>query len=162
MYVIVAALKAVIGDRTDALMGQSSELTRIEVKSAVDQAKKGEGHAPELTLSLMSTRSDIKSKEEMGSVRGLISEMRALVTNLRTHSDQSHRRAIELAIAEQAMGKLQKASAEQLKAVAALERWVRRLDARVEAKFYQRDESIPSYDECSSRVLQTATADICT
>jgi E3 ubiquitin-protein ligase SHPRH len=122
VYVIVAALKAVIGDRTDALTGQSNELTKIEVKSAVDQAKKGEGHAPGLTLDLMDIRSKIKPTEEMGSVRGLISEMRALVTNLRAHSDQSHRRSIELAIVEQALGKLQIASAEQLKAIAGLER----------------------------------------
>ncbi|KAF7712908.1 Zinc finger RING-type domain-containing protein [Penicillium ucsense] len=82
MYVYMEALRAMYADRHDALTGQKNILISHETRAGISQAKKGEGPSPELFLSIMSTRSELMPKPELGSLRGIVSELRSLVGSL--------------------------------------------------------------------------------
>ncbi|KAI9894478.1 MAG: hypothetical protein M1814_003236 [Vezdaea aestivalis] len=123
VYVYMTALKAILADRNDVLTtGQENQLTITEVKQAIWVANKGEGHSPELLLSLMGVRDEFKPREGLGSVRLLVAEIRALVTNLRTQAELSNRRAAaEYQLADRLSEHTQKVFVEQLKLVSKLE-----------------------------------------
>jgi E3 ubiquitin-protein ligase SHPRH len=123
VMVYVQALRAVIADRYDALTGQENKLTEYDVKWALTLAKKGEGAFPEKTLELLAARKHIKPTKEMGSVRGIISELRGLATSLRTDAQNGNVRAQnELSIIEAQLNATQKQLAEQTKANSAIEK----------------------------------------
>lgn len=122
VVVYVQALRAVIEDRHDALSGQENQLVKFEMKTALRQAKAGDGAFPEKVLELLNIRAGLKPAKEMGSVRGVLSDLRALATQLRTDANGSSRAANELAIVERNMRVVQKHLNEQNKAVVALRR----------------------------------------
>ena len=117
------ALRAAIADRHDALTGQENQLILHEVKTALRYAKIGDGPSPPLTLTLLNLRERLKPTKELGSIRGIAAELRALVQNLRLDADKGNGRAQnELAIVEKQLGACQKQLAEQTKANSGLEK----------------------------------------
>jgi E3 ubiquitin-protein ligase SHPRH len=121
----VQALRAVIADRHDALTGQENKLVEYEVKQTLRLAKEGEGAAPEKALELLHIRQKLKPTKEAGSVRGIVAELRALISSLKPDADRGSARAQnELSIVEKQLGITQKQLSEQTKATTALEKEV--------------------------------------
>lgn len=118
----VDALRALIADRHDVLTGQDNELIKHEMSVAFKQAKEGQGHSPELLLKLLSVRTRLKPAKDLGSVRGMITELRELKTTLRGATEKgSSRAAAELLIVNAALRNLHQISVEQTKVVAGLD-----------------------------------------
>ena len=123
VYVYMEALRAVVADRHDALTGQSNILIRGEMGIALQKAMHKEGHAPELMQQLLRTRLNVKPKEELGSIRGIITELRALKSSLRGPDERaSTRTAAEIAMIDKALETLQSDATKQAKATAGLEK----------------------------------------
>jgi E3 ubiquitin-protein ligase SHPRH len=123
VMVYVEALRAVIADRHDALTGQENQLVAHEVKTSLRLAKDGEGPFPEKTLELLNARSQIKPTKEMGSIRGIVAELRALATSLRPDAENGSMRAQnELSIVEKQLKATQKQFSDQTKVTMALEK----------------------------------------
>ena len=117
------ALRAAIADRHDSLTGQENQLILHEVKTALRYAKVGDGPSPSLTIDLLKLREQLKPPKELGSVRGIVAELRALSQNLRLDADKGNIRAQnELSIVEKQLSAAQKQLAEQTKANGALEK----------------------------------------
>ncbi|KAF9886202.1 hypothetical protein FE257_011925 [Aspergillus nanangensis] len=93
MYVYMESLRAMFADRHDSLTGQKNVLIAHEVKSGIIQAQKGEGPSPELFLEVMNTRSNLKPDPQLGSLRGIISELRSLATSLEWQANEGSARA---------------------------------------------------------------------
>ena len=125
VMVYVHALKTIIGDRHEALTGQVSLLVENEAQLAVRLAKEGRGAFPEKTLQLFLERQNLKTTKEMGSVRGVVGELRALATSLRPDAENGSARAqTELSVVERHLNLTQKQLSEQTKATVALEKEV--------------------------------------
>ncbi|KAI9814757.1 MAG: hypothetical protein M1827_003023 [Pycnora praestabilis] len=126
VYVYMEALRAMVADRHDAITGQENVLIARDMKFALEQANEGKGHNPELLKSLLIVRAQLKpAAEEMGSLRGIIAEVRSVVTSLRWQEGQgSGRASAELAIVEQELKSIQEISNDQAKAASALEKEV--------------------------------------
>lgn len=123
VYVYVDALRALIADRHDILTGQDNELIKHEMGVAFRQAKEGQGHSPELLLKLLSIRNRLKPAKDVGSVRGMITELREIKTTLRGATEKGNSRAAaELLIVNGALETLHQISTEQTKTVAGLDR----------------------------------------
>jgi E3 ubiquitin-protein ligase SHPRH len=117
----IQALRAIIEDRFDALTGQSNELVRTEIKSALRLAKNGEGAAPEKTIALLKERDQVKPPENLGSIRGIISDLRGIAVSLKIDADGgSARAATELAILDKERIKIQTQASQQNKIVVTL------------------------------------------
>lgn len=164
VYVYMEALRAVIADRHDALTGQSNMLIRGEMATALQRAARGEGHSPELMQCLLRTRLTVKAKEEMGSIRGIMTELRALKSSLHGPDERlGTRAAAEIAIIDKALGNLQLDAAKQAKATAGLEKELDifrdTMNARLE--FYRQLQTIsdtvaPYEEDLADAALQTA------
>lgn len=114
IYVYMEALGAIVSDRHDALTGQKNGRIDHEIKFALQKATSGEGHCPDLMISLMAMRSTLRPHDDLGSLRGDIAELRALRTTL----DGGNTRAVaELGIVEETLQTLQRIFNEQTKAV---------------------------------------------
>jgi E3 ubiquitin-protein ligase SHPRH len=125
VMVYVEALRAAVADRHDALTGQENKLVQFEVKTALRIARDGEGAFPEKTIELLNTRQQLKPTKEMGSIRGIVAELRNLVTLLRPQAESGSARAqFELSIVDKQLNLTQKQLSEQTKATAALEKEV--------------------------------------
>lgn len=123
VMVYVQALRAAIADRHDALTGQENLLIKNDVRTALKFAKEGEGAFPEKTIELLNARLQIKPTKEMGSLRGIVTDLRGLVTFLRPDAEGGSLRAqSELAIVEKQLAVTQKQFSEQIKATTALEK----------------------------------------
>ncbi|KFY37145.1 hypothetical protein V495_07337 [Pseudogymnoascus sp. VKM F-4514 (FW-929)] len=121
IVIYVLALRAVIEDRHDALSGQENQLVKHEVKTAIAQAKADDGPLPELTLELLKARAEIKPSITLGSIRGILSDLKTLSSELKLEVTKgSSRAAYELEIVEQNMTIVRKHLDAQNKAVAAL------------------------------------------
>jgi E3 ubiquitin-protein ligase SHPRH len=125
VMVYVQVLRTAIADRHDGLTGQENKLVHQEIKTALRMAKEGEGAFPEKTIELLNIRQQLKPTKEMGSVRGIVAELRALATSLRPDAENGNIRAQnEFAIVEKQLGLTQKHLSEQTKATIALEKEV--------------------------------------
>ena len=123
VYVYVDALRALTADRHDIVTGQHNELIKHEMNVAFKQAKEGKGHSPELLIQKLTLRNKLLPEKGIGSIRGLITDMRELRTTLRSAAERgSTRAAAEVLILNSALAKLHKISTEQIKAVAIIER----------------------------------------
>ncbi|MCJ1471859.1 hypothetical protein MMC13_000500 [Lambiella insularis] len=166
VYVYMEALRAAVADRHDVLTGQHNILIRGEMTTALQQAIRGEGHSPELMRRLLSIRSKLKPKEELSSIRGIITELRALKTSLRPLEDRgSSRTSAEIAIINKALETLQLDAAKQFKAVAGLNKEVEifrdAMNARLE--YYRQLQTIsdavaPYERELNEEALEAAIA----
>jgi E3 ubiquitin-protein ligase SHPRH len=125
VMVYVQALRSVIADRHDALTGLENKLVEYEAKTALRLAKEGDGAFPEKTLELLVERQKLKPAKDMGSVRGVVAELRALATSLRPDAENGSARAQnELSIVEKQLNLTQKQLSEQTKTTVALEKEV--------------------------------------
>src|ERR1700712_4808197 len=92
----VNSLRFVIADRHDALTGQENELVRYEVKFLKRALKDLENHhvaCPEKTVELLGIREALKPTKDMGSVRGIQSELRVLAASLKLDAQAGSSRA---------------------------------------------------------------------
>jgi E3 ubiquitin-protein ligase SHPRH len=121
VLVLVQALRTVIEDRHDALSGQENILVSGEVKTASKLAKEGGGPFPEKLLELFKIREQVKPSKDHGSIRGIISDLRALATSLKLDAEKGNTRAAnELSIVEHERQRVQKQYSEQSKAIVTL------------------------------------------
>ncbi|KAI9880421.1 MAG: hypothetical protein M1830_003461 [Pleopsidium flavum] len=150
IYVYMEALGAIISDRHDALTGQKNGRIDHEIKFALQKARSGEGHCPDLVISLMARRSALLPHDDLGSLRGGISDLRALRTTL---DGCNTRAAAELGIVEETLQTIQQVFNEQTKAVAGLlkELDVFRDTMNSRLEFYRQlqqiSDSVAPYDE---------------
>lgn len=125
MYVYMEALRSLSADRHDALTGQKNVLISHEVKAGLIQAQKGEGPSPQLFISVMNTRSDLMPGVQLGSLRGIVSELRSLVTSLEWQASGGSTRAqAEVEMVGLVLKNAGQMIAEQLKVSSNLEREV--------------------------------------
>ena len=82
MYVYMEALRTICADLSGALTGQKNPLIDHDVKGGIILAGKGEGPFPELFLSVMGVRNELLLNPELGSLRGIIYELRAFFNSL--------------------------------------------------------------------------------
>jgi E3 ubiquitin-protein ligase SHPRH len=128
MYAYMEMLRALFADRADAVSGQENILIKHEMKMLQRAAKEGEGPAPELMIKLLAERAQQRVPSELGSLRGIVSEVRQLVTALQWQEGGGSTRArAELGIAETLLQHCQKLVSAQAKAVSALEQEVGRI-----------------------------------
>jgi E3 ubiquitin-protein ligase SHPRH len=125
MYAYMEALRALYADRSDALTGQTNTLIAHEVKMALRAAKVGAGPAPQVLISLMAEREKNRVSPDLGSLRGIIAEIRHLITALQWQEGAGSVRArAELGIANNILQFTQQMSASQTKTITALEQEV--------------------------------------
>ena len=90
---------------------------------ALRQANEGKGHSPELLIHLLTLRGQLLPEKGMGSLKGLLTEIREMKTSLRSAAERgSSRAAAEMLILNGVLDKLPKIVTEQTKAVIGLER----------------------------------------
>ncbi|KAL8778980.1 MAG: hypothetical protein Q9203_000726 [Teloschistes exilis] len=125
VYSYVDALRAIVSDFHDIITGQRNMLIEHEMKVAVRQATEGGGHSPELLLELLHIRQKMRPPAGVGSIRGVITDLREHRTNLRTLMDRGNVRAgAEFGIINDSLTVIQKLSNELLASAAALDREV--------------------------------------
>lgn len=125
MYVYMESLRCMYADRNDALTGQRNTLISHEVKMGIIQAQKGEGPSPQLFLSIMKRRSELIPDPQLGSLRGIVSELRSLATSLEWQASGSSSRArAELELVGMILKNAGQMLSEQLKVSTNLEREV--------------------------------------
>ena len=116
VYVYVDALRALVADRHDIITGQKNELIRVETSQALQKARFGMGHSPDLQIQLITTRNKLLPHDDLGSIRGLTAEVRELKMGLRGAVERNNSRAAaELIILNGVFQKLHKISNEQSK-----------------------------------------------
>lgn len=154
MYVYMEALRAMFADRHDAITGQKNILIAHEVKNGIIQAQSGEGPSPPLFLSVMNKRSELKPDPELGSLRGILAELRSLATSLEwQESGGSSRARAELELVNIVLENATKMNAEQVKATSGLEREVEMfrdtMNHRLEyyRQLQQISDTVAPYDE---------------
>ena len=145
VMVYVQSLRAMIEDRHDALTGQENVLVKGEIATALRLAKDGEGAFPEKLLELLQVRAKLKPSKEMGSLRGVLSDLRGLATTLKFDSENgSSRAASEYALVDKQRQKVQKQFNEQIKAVTVLrkeiEDFTKLMNSRLE--FYRQLQQV--------------------
>jgi E3 ubiquitin-protein ligase SHPRH len=127
LYVYIMALRTLVADRNTAVHGLRDLLIEHELQVAVKKAKEKEehkrGHAPELVLEIAKIREKLKPQEADGSLKGVISATRSLITALQWKADAADERADrELDIAKRHLEQIQAISSEQEKAITELEK----------------------------------------
>ena len=124
-YVYVDALRALVSDRHDLLTGQQNLLIEHEMKVALAEAKEGRGHAPLLLQELLKKRKALKVPANIGSLRGLLTQLREVKTDLRGAVERNNSRAAaEMLLINKALTRLQLTLTEQSKIMTALDREV--------------------------------------
>ncbi|KAI9714483.1 MAG: hypothetical protein M1820_000444 [Bogoriella megaspora] len=134
LYVYIESLRAIVADRFTTLSGQTNTLIEYEMKQYVRQAKNDlelpddipreerTAHAPELLLKNMDVRNTLKPTDEVGSLRGLLHELRSMATALEWQEGQGSARAgAELEIVKAQLAKIQDTLNAQLKTTTGLE-----------------------------------------
>jgi E3 ubiquitin-protein ligase SHPRH len=154
MYVYMEGLRVLFADRHDALTGQENLLINNEVKKDLALAEKGEGASPSLYIEIMKKRDEIKPDTQLGSLRGIVSELRSMATSLDYQAkDGSQRARAELAIVNQVLRHASHISAEQSKTASRLEKEVElfrdTMNNRLEyyRQLQQISDTVAPYDE---------------
>lgn len=157
MYVYMEALRTMYADRHDALTGQKNILISHETRAGITQAKAGEGPSPQLFLSIMNTRCELMPEPELGSLRGIVSELRSLAGSLEWQaSGGSSRASAELELVTLVLKNAGHILAEQIKTCSNLEKEVEMFrDAMNNRLEYYRhlqqiSDTVAPYDEESA------------
>lgn len=166
IFCYVQALRAVIADRHGCLTGQDNKLISFETNTALRLAKEGEGPFPEKTLELLQIRRELKTPPKLGSVRGIVAELRALATSIRPEPGTGSARMLqELSIVETQLSNTQKHLSKQTKATAALEKelelFTNVMNARLEyyRQLQQVSDSVAPYEgPINDQVIQSMLA----
>ncbi|KAL2259405.1 hypothetical protein VTK26DRAFT_6921 [Humicola hyalothermophila] len=132
ILVYLQILRTALADRQAAITGQINFLAEHEIKAAARAAADGKGPFPEKLLELLQVREDIKPPFVEGyplsSLRGLVSELRALSVKLRNDaSTGSARAANEFAVVSSLLKSTMEQQASQAKAATAVEKELQRL-----------------------------------
>ena len=94
-----------------------------EIRFALQQANEGVGHSPDLLKKLLSVRRALRPPQNLGSVRGIVTQLRELKTELRSQTQKpGSRTSAELAVADAALQQLHSIANEQTKAVNRIDR----------------------------------------
>ena len=154
LYVYMEVLRAMVADRHDVLTGQRNTLIDHEMSSALRQAMEGAGHSPKLCKNLIAMRNALKPPERSGSIRGIITELRAFKATLRVQEEKPTGRAVmEIAMVDRTLEVLNRNAAEQSKAVTGLEREMElfkdTMNARLEfyRQLQQISDTVAPYEE---------------
>lgn len=129
LYVYIMALRMLIADRNAAVNGLQDALVEHELKAAEKQAmttagdEDNRGHAPELVIEVAKTRRQLQANLEGGSLKGVVSGVRSLLTGLQWRADNGDGRAFtELDIVKKHLLRIQAISAEQARTIAELDK----------------------------------------
>lgn len=93
VVVYVQALRTMIADRQSSLSGVQNYLIDEEAKTAFREAKHGKGPFPEKLIALFNIRALFLHK--IISVRGTLSELRTLISKLKTNHSQNELSIVE-------------------------------------------------------------------
>ncbi|EEH47868.2 uncharacterized protein PADG_03952 [Paracoccidioides brasiliensis Pb18] len=125
MYVYMEALQTLFADYHDALTGQTNLLVANEVKLGLNRARDGNGPAPELYISVMKMRENLKIPKDLGSLRGIIGELRSLMVSIEWQEARGSARAhAELGILNRILQDSSQTSSEHSKISSNLEKEV--------------------------------------
>lgn len=149
ILVYVLVLRTAVADRQDALSGQKNYLVDHEYRGAVRQARQGEGAFPEKLLELFSIRDSLKPRpvpgDTLGSLRGIVSELRAMSTKLRHDATDGNQRAnAELTIVMNQLKLAQSQMTEQTKVTVAMEQEIERFTSTMNNRldFYRQLQAV--------------------
>ncbi|KAL8706454.1 MAG: hypothetical protein Q9201_000509 [Fulgogasparrea decipioides] len=166
VYSYVDALRAIVSDFHDIVTGQRNTLIEHEMKVALRQAIEGGGHSPELLKELLHIRQALKPPAGVGSIRGVVTDLRELRTTLRAHLERGNVRAgAELSIVNDSLTVFQSLSNELGKVATALGREVELftevMNARLE--YYRQLQQIsdtvaPFEEDMDEEAFASATA----
>lgn len=172
ILVYLQILRTALADRQAAITGQKNFLVEHEIKVAARMASEGNGPFPERLLQLLKIRDAIKPPfvegDPLGSLRGLVSELRGLSVQLRHEAAAgSVRAANELAIISSLFKTMLSQQAEQTKAARAMEKEIQRfmdtVNARIEyyRQLQEVSDMVGEYDgPLGDRELDAALRDI--
>jgi E3 ubiquitin-protein ligase SHPRH len=141
ILVYLQILRTALADRHASVTGQKNFLVEHETKVAARLASEGDGPFPEKLLELLKVRETVKPQfieaDPLSSMRGLVSEMRALSVKLRHEAAAgSSRSANELSVVSELLKATLRHQAEQTKATTTMEKEIERfmdtLNARIE------------------------------
>ena len=123
MYAYMEILRAAHADRAHAINGQENTLIKEEMKQFLRNAKEGTGPAPEFFIRLLAEREQKRIKvNEVGSLRGILGEIRTMVAALQWQEGNNPGRATqELAILEPVMKHVQGLGLAQTKTLSSIE-----------------------------------------
>ncbi|KKZ64835.1 hypothetical protein EMCG_09283 [[Emmonsia] crescens] len=154
MYVYMEALRALFADYHDAITGQTNLLIGLEVKNGLERARIGEGPSPKLYTSIMKTRESLKIPHELGSLRGIITELRSLTVSLEWQEARGSTRArAELGIINRILQDSSQISSEHAKVSSDLEKEMQLfrdvMNRRLEyyRQLQQISDTVAPYDE---------------
>ncbi|KAL8874480.1 MAG: hypothetical protein Q9174_000173 [Haloplaca sp. 1 TL-2023] len=154
VYSYIDALRAVVSDFYDAITGQKNMRIEYEVRTALQRANEGGGHSPELLRELLHIRQGLKPPAGVGSIRGVLTDLRELRTTLRASLERGNLRAgSELGIVNESLETIQSMSKDLTKAAAALQREVEQLtdimNARLDyyRQLQQISDTVAPYEE---------------
>ncbi|KAH6867070.1 SNF2 family N-terminal domain-containing protein, partial [Alternaria rosae] len=129
LYVYIMALRTLVADRNAAVNGLQDTLVEHELRAAEKQALRRDndegdrGHAPQLVLEVVRRRRELQSKLRAGSLRGVISSVRSLMTTLQWGANNGDARASsEFNILQTHITTVQAIVTEQAKAITELEK----------------------------------------
>ena len=129
LYVYIMALRTLVADRNAAVNGLQDTLVEHELRAAEKQALRKDndegdrGHAPQLVLEVVRRRRELQAKLRAGSLRGIISSIRSLMTTLQWKANSGDVRASsELEILQTHITKVQAIVTEQAKVITELEK----------------------------------------
>ncbi|KAH7355853.1 SNF2 family N-terminal domain-containing protein [Pyrenochaeta sp. MPI-SDFR-AT-0127] len=129
LYIYIMGLRTLVADRNSAVHGLHDTLVEHELKAAEKQAQKkeddagGRGHAPELVIEVANTRRKLQTLLEGGSLKGVVSGVRSLITALQWRTDGGDdRAAAELNVVQKHFTRIQTVTSQQAKAITELEK----------------------------------------
>lgn len=131
LYVYIMALRTLIADRNAATHGLQDTLVEHELKAAekqalrkdIDEEKESRGHAPELVIEVAETRRKLQALLEGGSLKGVVSGVRSLLTGLQWRADGGDQRAAnESQVLQKHLTRIQAIMTQQAKNIAELEK----------------------------------------
>ncbi|CAD6499854.1 BgTH12-03960 [Blumeria graminis f. sp. triticale] len=124
LMVYIQALRTIISDRLHVLTGQTSKLVTDEVRTTLRLAHNGEGIYPEKVIELLGIRDQAKPVK-IGSIRGTVNELRAIVNSLKIEANKSGFKAQEkLTSYERHLKHIQELLTQNLKVTIVLEKEV--------------------------------------
>ncbi|KAF2854906.1 ATP-dependent DNA helicase [Plenodomus tracheiphilus IPT5] len=129
LYVYIMALRTLVADRNAAVNGLQDLLVEHELKNAEKQAKRKEdsgeerGHAPELVIEVANIRRKLQAGLEGGSLKGVISGIRSLITGLQWRAESGDARAMaELDVNQRHLARIQAIATQEAKTITELEK----------------------------------------
>ncbi|KAI4721854.1 hypothetical protein E4T48_01867 [Aureobasidium sp. EXF-10727] len=162
------ALRAMVADRSSSITGQSAPLIDQEVRSLVQMAKLGQGHAPELILELLGERERLKQRpDELLSLRGLVHEIRGIETAL-DWQDGNSRAGAELQIIRGQAKQLGVIVEKENKVLKGLEEMIELFSATMNQRlnFYRQlqviSDTVAPYKEDWDETLDVAALEVAT